>query len=101
MPPKLEKVILTKHARQRMRSRRISEEAIRKTVQRPDTRSAETDGDTKFTKQYFDRDYHVVAHPLPDQNAWLVKTVWVRGEEDPLPLWRRLLKGLLSALLRR
>jgi hypothetical protein len=43
---------------------------------------------------------HVVAYYLDDERKWLVKSVWVRGEDDPKPLWWQMLT-LIPRLVRR
>lgn len=83
--------ILTNHAEQRMKLRRITHEMIAKTIQKPDEREPESDGDTQFIRTLEKRQVHVVAKYLDDEKKWLVKSVWVRGEEDPKPLWMRLI----------
>ncbi|MDX1992621.1 MAG: DUF4258 domain-containing protein [bacterium] len=84
-------LIFTDHALERMRLRRISQAMIASAVQAPDAREKEADGDTKFIKTIQRRPVHVVAHYETDEKKWLVKTVWVRGEDDPMPLWKRIL----------
>lgn len=79
-------VIFTKHALQRLQKRRISQAAVAKAIAAPDTKEAEGDGDVVFKKVYQGRNYHVVALWLPDERRWLVKSAWVRGEEDQ-PVW--------------
>lgn len=79
--------ILTDHAKERMKSRRVSSQMIGFAINNPDERRYEDDGDTRFIKTVRGRLLHVVAKPLPDQDSWLIKTVWVRGEDDPtMPL---------------
>ncbi len=87
-------IILTNHTEERMALRRISREMILSTVQKPDSQEKEADGDTQFVKTINKRPLHVVAAYLKDEKKWLIKTVWVRGEDDPQPLWKRLLRLL-------
>lgn len=75
--------ILTEHAKERMKTRRVSSQMIGAAMANPDERRHEDDGDTRFIKTVRGRLLHVVAKPLPDQDSWLIKTVWVRGEDDP------------------
>lgn len=100
MPPTSKNIILTNHAEQRMKLRRITPEMIAKTIQKPDEREPETDGDIKFIRTLEKRPVHVVAKYLDDEKKWLVKSVWVRGEDDPKPLWLRLIM-LPIAIIRR
>jgi len=109
--------ILTDHAKERMKTRRVSSQMIGTAIANPDERRYEDDGDTRFIKTVRGRLLHVVAKPLPDQDSWLVKTVWVRGEDDPtVPLpailmrdirkrgWGRIwrfVRGLIGLLFRR
>jgi len=77
------KFFLTKHAQQRVYLRRLSLRSIESTLADPD-RVVEMDGGKrKFIKQQGSRLYHVVAKYSPPQRAWVVISVWVRGEEDP------------------
>ncbi len=72
------KVVFTNHARERMEQRIISEELVLETVQTPDRTYLEADGDTKFIRRVYRGNIHVVCKPLPDENKWLVKSVWFR-----------------------
>ena len=42
----------------------------------------EGDGNTKFIRTVNGRRLYVICQPLEDQRKWLVKTLWVRGEDD-------------------
>ena len=79
----MSQVIYAHHAIERRVVRRVSKRAIEQVIMKPDGTEKEDDGDTQFKKIVNKRKIHVVAKPLPDQKAWLVKTVWVRGEDDP------------------
>lgn len=72
----------TKHAVERMQLRAISEAMVLKTIRNPDRTYIEDDGDTKFIRQVDGVKLHVVCKPLPDEGKWLVKSTWVRGEDD-------------------
>lgn len=91
-------LVLTDHAVERMVVRRIPRGLVRAAIDAPDQRKAEDDGDTQFIKEVSGRQVHVVAKPLPDRGkgVWLIKTVWVRGEDDPNPL----VKGILTFAVR-
>jgi len=81
----MSKMKLTNHARERMAERGISKSLIQKALRHPDETIPEDDGDTRHVKAIRRGDIHVVAKPLPDEgkNTWLIKTVWIRGEDDP------------------
>ncbi len=75
-------VAFSKHARERMELRVISDDMVLATIQNPDRAYLEDDGDTKFTRKVNGVELHVVCMPLPDEDKWLVKSTWVRGEDD-------------------
>lgn len=85
----MKRIILTDHARERMFLRKISQSLVQTALSKPDDRQPEADGDTEFIKSVDrkgeKRKLHVIAKPLPEEgkDAWLVKTVWIRGEDDP------------------
>ncbi|MCL4254391.1 MAG: DUF4258 domain-containing protein [Anaerolineae bacterium] len=85
----MKQLIFTDHARERMFLRSISKSLIQTTLDKPDKTEREDDGDTQFikpvTRSGEKRNLHVIAKPVPEQgkNAWLIKTVWIRGEDDP------------------
>lgn len=76
-------IVLTDHAIQRARLRRIRPEMIVQTVKKPENREIEDDGDTKFTKTINGRKVQVIGFYDDDDRKWIVKTMWVRGEDDP------------------
>jgi hypothetical protein len=84
-------VIFTKHALERIRKRRMSQDMIVQAIKGPERDFIEEDGDTRFIRDVNGRQVHVVAHYLDDERKWLVKTTWVRGEDDVKPLWQRVL----------
>lgn len=85
----MKQLIFTDHAHERMFLRGISKSLIQTTLDKPTKTEIEDDGDTQFikpvTRRGEKRNLHVIAKPVPEQgkNAWLVKTVWIRGEDDP------------------
>lgn len=99
-------IIYTDHARERMFERDITESLVRTAIERSDKHKLETDGDTQFIKKVKrenrNRDLHVIAKPMPEQGkqAWLIKTVWVRGEDDPNPILKAF-RLLLMRIFRR
>jgi hypothetical protein len=99
--------ILTNHARERLKERWITEDAIASVLRSPERTVPGAKPDTvKFIRTLNDRQVQVVGKYLPDQDRWLVLSVWVRGEEDQAPLtWRiisfpvkLLAKGIVSLI---
>lgn len=52
----------------------------------PDDKQTLGDNKFKFFKNISGRRYQAVATYLSKKDKWLVVSVWVRGEEDQLPL---------------
>ena len=77
-------LIFTNHAIARMNERSITDDAIYWVLKDPDTVKGDRYGhqSVKFIRLYRDRLYHVVAQHKPKENAWLIVSVWVRGEDD-------------------
>jgi hypothetical protein len=90
-------VIFTTHAIERMKLRRIDQEMVVGAIKQPEKHYLDHDGDTKFIRTFGDRPLHVVSSYLKDEKKWLVKSVWVRGEDDPQPLWKQILSAVLRA----
>lgn len=80
------KIILSKHALDRARSRKMELYGIEKTILEPDQKISLEDNKFKFLKNYSGRNYQLAATYLPKEDKWLVISAWVRGEEDRLPL---------------
>lgn len=79
--------IFTNHSIDRLQSRSISQDAVVRVLQRPDTtQPTDKPNSTKFIKTINSLEIQVVATHLPKQKTWLVISVWVRGEEDKVPL---------------
>lgn len=98
MQREYKQIIFTDHALERLELRRITQAMVAQTIAAPDKTEQEPDGDTEFIKTIQGRKVHVIAYRRPDNQKWLVKSTWVRGEADPLlgKLWqfiRRLLRG--------
>ena len=95
------KLVLTKHARERMNLRQIDESHVKATIEKPTSKEFEEDGDVQFIRNIErkgqKKPLHVVAKHIPEEgkDAWLVKTVWIRGEDDPNFLVR-ILRALLG-----
>jgi len=81
-------VILTKHARERLSQRGMTINGVEETIYNCDKKIILPTGETKFIKQQGSRLYQAVAIYKEKEHAWLVLSVWVRGEEDrPDLLW--------------
>lgn len=91
-------IVFTNHAEQRMKLRRITPEMVVSTLQKPDDRELESDGDTKFIKTIQGRKVQVIGAYLEAEKKWLVKSAWVRGEDDPKPVWLQLIQALLRMI---
>ena len=78
------KLIYSNHALERVQQRLLNQDDIALTVAQPDKKFPTDKADQfKFIKTIRGRRYQVVAKSLPNQDAWLVISAWVRGEEDP------------------
>jgi hypothetical protein len=79
--------VLTNHARERLKQRWITEDAIESVLRSPErTEPGSKPESVKFVRTLNGRQIHVVAKYLQDQDRWLVLSVWVRGEDDQAPL---------------
>ena len=102
MAAKVNKITYTRHAEERMHLRRITKSMIADTLAKPDRTQIEEDGDTEFIRTLNGRKVHVIAKPLTN-NEWLIKSTWVRGEDDPQPIWQQIFSWLVrqvTALLK-
>jgi hypothetical protein len=100
MQREVRNVIFTDHAIERLQQRRITQPMVVSTIQSPDRKQLEDDGDTKFIKTIDGRNLHVVGHWESDENKWLVKSAWVRGEDDVKPSLLKMLFDLALKLVR-
>lgn len=83
------KIVLSKHAMQRARSRKMELYAIEQLILYPDKKIDLGEQKFKFIKNVSNRNYQAVATYLPKENKWLIISVWVKGEKDQLPLvWK-------------
>ncbi len=80
------KIILSKHALERARLRHIELSVIEQIILNPEQKINLRDGKFKFIKNLNNRHYQIVAADIKKENKWLVISVWVRGEDDRLPL---------------
>ena len=79
------KIILSKHALARAKSRRIAIALLEKIILKPDKTFTLKDDKFKFVKNLAGRHYQVVATQLKKENKWLVISAWVKGEDDQPP----------------
>jgi hypothetical protein len=77
-----DEVKFTRHALERLELRTISRDMVIEAVTNPDRTINESDGDTKFIRELNGRMLHVVCKPLVEERKWLVKSAWIRGEDD-------------------
>lgn len=77
-------VTFTTHALERMTLRNIYPSEVKETVLHPEKTFENEEDTVKFIGKELslNRAIHVVGKFLPDDNKWLVISVWVRGEED-------------------
>jgi len=87
------KIVLTKHALERARSRKMELYPIERTILDPDKKISLGEQKFKFLKNVAGRHYQLVATFLPKEDKWLIISVWIRGEEDQLPFMWRLIRA--------
>ncbi len=75
-------VVFTKHARERLELRRTGEDMVIQVMRNPSTTYRIDDGKIKFIGKSMGAKVHVIGKPIPEQNKWLVISLWVRGEDD-------------------
>ena len=82
-------LIFTNHAMDRLKDRSINYSHIADVVNYPDKKFLKDDQTNKFIKTINGRKIHTVANYLKKEKKWLIISVWVRGEDDKLPLvWK-------------
>jgi hypothetical protein len=86
MAAEYQDLIFTNHAEHRLRDRSLRKEAIYQTIHQPTHKQEMDKGEIKFIARYNDRQYHVIATHLQQEDKWLIISNWVRGEEDRVPL---------------
>ncbi len=89
--------VLTNHAKERMKLRRITASMIAHTLADPH-KIHDSDDSTKYIRFTNRREVHVVAFYNPNQKKWIIKSTWVRGENDSAIL--KLLYGVTDWLQR-
>lgn len=85
-PHTYQQLVFTNHAWDRLQDRSVSLDLIWRTVRQPSQQIALGDNKTKYIREVNGRPVHVVASWLPHEQRWLVISVWVRGEQDKVPL---------------
>ena len=80
------RIVLSKHAMARARSRQMELYGIEQLILFPDNKKSLGENKFKFQKIVKQRNYQAIATWLDKENKWLIISVWVRGEEDQLPL---------------
>ena len=85
-------LIFTDHALERLRLRSLSKAQVEQVITQPDqTQAGKKAGTIKFLKTLHQRQIQVIASKLKTEDKWLVVSVWVRGEADPVPLMWQLI----------
>lgn len=80
-------LVFTDHALERLHLRSLSQDKIFQVVSHPEKKfSTDKSGQFKYILTLKGRKIHVVAKKLPQEKKWLVISVWVRGEDDPVPI---------------
>ncbi|MBU2543579.1 hypothetical protein KJ707_03400 [Patescibacteria group bacterium] len=80
-------LIFTDHALDRLRLRAISQHQVALVLTHPEkTLPSDKPNQMKFIRTLDNRTIHVMGKYLDDQKKWLVISIWVRGEDDPVPL---------------
>lgn len=72
-------IVLTKHAKERSYERIINEDYIIEIMKNPDAVYELEDGKFKFIRKTARANFHVVGKPIPEEDKWLVISVWGRG----------------------
>ena len=75
-------VVFTRHAKERLDLRRIGEDMVIQVMRSPSTTHRMDDGKIKFIGKSMGAKVHVIGKPIPEQNKWIVISLWVRGEDD-------------------
>ncbi len=83
------KIIFTKHALHRLKQRQISLSNAESVVHSPDKKIVGKKNKTfKFVKIIDGKSIQLVATFVDQDQAWLVISAWIRGEDDATPfIW--------------
>lgn len=79
-------LVFTNHAYHRALQRSVTMYQIFQAINYPKKKICLKKNKYKFFKTINQRHYQIVAKHLSKSKQWLVISVWVRGEEDKLPL---------------
>jgi hypothetical protein len=79
-------LVFTSHAYHRALQRSIAIHQIFQTINYPKEKIFLKENKYKFLKSINQRHYQIIAKYLSKSKQWLIISVWVRGEEDKLPL---------------
>jgi hypothetical protein len=92
--------VLTNHAKERMRLRGITTGMISQALAKPHSTQPGRDSDTKYVLFKNGQELHVIAFYNPHQKKWIVKSTWIRGENDSplLDLFHKLSDWIRSLL---
>lgn len=90
-------LIFTEHALERIILRSLSQDQIWQVIDQP-KKQFKQQHNTKFIGKIEGRFIHVVAKRLATEQKWLIISVWVRGEEDPIPLSWQLISWPFKAV---
>ena len=83
------RIVYTDHAHERIGLRRLSKTSIEQTIRHPDRVQKIENGETKYTKRMGSKLYQVVVKIDHQQEAIIVVSAWIRGQEDPPDyLWK-------------
>jgi hypothetical protein len=74
--------VLTHHAKERMQLRDITTQMIAEALANPHSTQEAREGDTKYIRFFNRRELHVIAFYKANQKKWIVKSTWIRGEND-------------------
>jgi hypothetical protein len=77
-----ETVVFTKHAKDRLDLRRLGEDMVIDVMRKPHMTHQLDDGKIKFIGKTMGAKVHAICKPIPEENKWLVISLWVRGEDD-------------------
>jgi len=76
--------VLTNHAKERMQLRDITSHMIAEALANPHSTQEAREGDTKYIRFFNRRELHVIAFYKANQKKWIIKSTWIRGENDSL-----------------
>lgn len=75
-------VVFTRHARERMNLRKLDDAMVLQVMRKPGKIYDAGDGKVKFVGKAMGAKVHVIGKPIPEENKWVVVSLWARGEND-------------------